>query len=49
MFNSTRQYLQSLGFPREDWWNLPTSTTTFDDDANFRIEIPTVNTVETLI
>lgn len=46
MFNSTRQYLQSLGFPGEDLWNLPTSTIAFDDDAKFRIEVPTVNTFE---
>lgn len=46
MFNSTRQYIQNLGFPGEDLWNLPTSEATFSDGANFRIEVPTVNTFE---
>ena len=46
MFDVTRQYLQKLGFPGEDLWHLPTSEITFPDDANFRIEIPTVNTFE---
>ena len=46
MFNSTREYLQNLGFPGGDLWNLPTSSITFADNANFRIEVPTVNTFE---
>ena len=47
MFDSTRQYLRSLGFPGEDLGNLPTSQIAFEDDgANFRLEVPTVNTFE---
>ena len=46
MFDSTREYIKNLGFPGEDLWNLPTSKVTFADGANFRIEVPTVNTFE---
>ena len=46
MFDSTRQYLKSLGFPEADLWELPSSANTFADKANFRIEVPTVNTFE---
>ena len=46
MFDLTRQYLQKLGLPGEDKSNLPSSKLTFTDGANFRIEIPTVNTLE---
>ncbi|MDJ0687481.1 MAG: U32 family peptidase [Xenococcaceae cyanobacterium MO_188.B32] len=46
MFDLTRQYLQKLGLPGEDKNNLPSSKLTFTDGANFRIEIPTVNTLE---
>ena len=44
MFDSTRKYLQKLGFPGQDRWDLPSSPLTFADGANYRIEIPTVNT-----
>lgn len=43
MFDLTRQYLQSIGFPGSDLGHLPTSSATFVDDAHFRIEVPTVN------
>ena len=43
MFEQTRQYLQSIGFPGEDLRQLPTSTATFTDQAHFRLEVPTVN------
>lgn len=46
MFDATRQYLNSLGFPEADLWELPSSSNTFADKANFRIEVPTVNTFE---
>ena len=46
MFDSTRQYLQKLDLPGEDKRDLPSSKLTFSDGANFRIEIPTVNTLE---
>lgn len=46
MFDATRAYLRSLGLPGEDLMNLPSSKLTFADGANFRVEIPTVNTLE---
>ncbi len=46
MFDLTREYLKKLGLPEEDKNNLPTSELTFEDGANFRIEIPTVNSFE---
>ncbi len=46
MFDSTRQYLEKLGLPKEDRRDLPSSGLTFPDGTNFRIEVPTVNTVE---
>ena len=49
MFKSTRKYLQKLGFPEQDLWNLPSSSLTFADGANFRIEVPTVNTFKAAV
>ena len=46
MFDSTRQYLEKLGLPTEDRRDLPFSSLTFPDGANFGIEVPTINTVE---
>ena len=46
MFDLTRKYLNKLGLPDEDKNNLPSSELTFPDGANFRIEIPTVNSFE---
>ena len=46
MFDLTREYLKKLGLPDEDKNNLPSSDLTFPDGANFRIEIPTVNSFE---
>lgn len=43
MFDLTRQYLQNIGLPEGDFWHLPTSSATFEDDAHFRLEVPTVN------
>ncbi|MEO1342447.1 MAG: hypothetical protein AAFV28_15190 [Cyanobacteria bacterium J06635_13] len=43
MFDLTRQYLQTIGFPGEDLQHLPTSSSTFADRAHFRLEVPTVN------
>ncbi|MEL6580458.1 MAG: peptidase [Cyanobacteria bacterium J06621_12] len=45
MFDLTRQYLQTIGFPGEDLRHLPTSSRTFSDRAHFRLEVPTVNSV----
>ena len=44
MFEATRSYLEKLGLPGSDLWDLPTSGATFPDGAHFRIEIPTINT-----
>jgi hypothetical protein len=46
MFEDTRSYLEKLGLPGSDLWNLPTSGATFTDGAHFRIEVPTINTAE---
>jgi len=46
MFDETRRYLEKLGLPGSDLWDLPTSGATFPDGAHFRIEVPTVNTAE---
>lgn len=43
MFDLTRQYVESIGFPSADLWHLPTSSATFSDRAHFRLEVPTVN------
>lgn len=46
MFENTRSFLTKIGLPSGDLMNLPTSTKTFPDKANFRIEIPTINSLE---
>ncbi len=46
MFEETRKYLKSLGLPEGDLYDLPTSTQTFPDGAQFRIEVPTVNSAQ---
>jgi hypothetical protein len=46
MFEDTRTYLEKLGLPGSDLWDLPTSGATFPDGAHFRIEVPTINTAE---
>jgi len=38
-----RKYLQKVGLPRGDIYELPTSEKRFPDGAHFRIEVPTVN------
>jgi len=38
----TRQFIESLGFPSRDLNDLPTSTKTFPDGAQYRVEIPSV-------
>lgn len=48
MFDETRAYLRSMGLPGGDLHDLPSSKALFDDGAHFRIEIPTVNSLETL-
>lgn len=44
----TREYLKKLGFPDRDLYELPTSPLRFPDGAHYRIEIPTVNSPETM-
>jgi hypothetical protein len=38
----TRDAIERLGFPRGDCHDLPTSTKTFPDGAQYRVEIPSV-------
>src|SRR6202162_1585624 len=39
---STRSFLESIGLPRGDLHDLPTSEKRFPDGAQFRVEIPSV-------
>ncbi len=41
-----REYLKKLGLPDRDLYELPESKLRFPDGAHFRIEVPTVNTIE---
>ncbi len=41
----TREVLADLEYPDRDRFDLPTSPATFPDGANYRIEVPTMNTV----
>jgi hypothetical protein len=46
MFEETRRYVKALGLPEGDLNDLPTSDARFPDGAAYRIEVPTVNSVE---
>lgn len=46
IFASTRQDLLDLGLPPGDLWQLPSSGRRFADGGQFRLEAPTVNTVD---
>jgi hypothetical protein len=46
MFEETRQYVERLGLPSGDLWNLPSSPSRFSDGATYQTEVPTVNSVE---
>ncbi len=48
MFEETRAYLKKLNLPEGDLFDMPTSTLRFPDGAAFRIEVPTVNTAESV-
>jgi antitoxin component HigA of HigAB toxin-antitoxin module len=48
MFEETKKYLKKLGLPDGDRYDLPTSEKRFPDGAQYRVEVPTVNSVETL-
>lgn len=43
MFEETRKFVQRLGLPAGDLFDMPSSTQRFPDGAAFRIECPTVN------
>ncbi|KHD85849.1 U32 family peptidase [Heyndrickxia ginsengihumi] len=42
----TKEIIEKLGFPSSDHHELPTSTKTFSDGAQYRIEIPSVEGVK---
>jgi len=44
VFDKTREYLKSKGLPPGDLYDLPTSEMRFPDGAQYRIEVPTINT-----
>ena len=51
-FREARAFLARHGYPPGDLWERPTSTAKFPDGADFRIEVPTVNSapaVRTLV
>jgi len=48
MFEETREYLKKLGLPPGDLFDVPTSTARFPDGGAYRIEVPTVNTAESV-
>ena len=43
MFEETRKFMQKLGLPQGDLFDMPSSAQRFEDGAAFRIECPTVN------
>lgn len=44
----TRKYLKKIGLPDRDLYELPESKMRFPDGAQFRIEVPTVNSAEAM-
>ena len=48
MFEDTREYLKKIGLPSGDLFDMPTSTQRFPDGGAYRIEVPTVNTAESV-
>jgi hypothetical protein len=44
----TREYLGKLGIPGHDLWELPSSDSRFPDGALYRIEVPTLNTADSM-
>lgn len=44
IFQETREYVKKKGFPPGDLYDLPTSKDRFPDGAQYRIEVPTINT-----
>jgi hypothetical protein len=48
MFEDLRDFAQSLGLPKGDLYELPTSGRTFPDGAHYRLEVPTINTPQAM-
>lgn len=48
MFEDLRDFAQSLGLPKGDLYELPTSGKTFPDGAHYRLEVPTINTPQAM-
>jgi hypothetical protein len=48
MFEETREYVKKLGLPSGDLFDMPTSNARFPDGGAYRIEVPTVNTAESV-
>jgi len=48
LFEETRDFLEKLGLPKGDLFDLPTSGKTFPDGAHFRLEVPTINSAEAI-
>jgi len=48
MFEETREYVKKLGLPSGDLFDMPSSKARFPDGGAYRIEIPTVNTAESV-
>ena len=46
LIKSTRDYLKKIGLPERDPHNAPDSEQRFPDGGHFRIEIPTVNSLD---
>src|SRR5579862_9280687 len=48
MFAETRAYLRKLGYPPGDDFERPTAPGRFPDGAHYRLEIPTVNSADSV-
>lgn len=48
MFDKTKEYLVRIGLPDGDSYGLPTSKKRFPDGAQYRLEIPTLNSAEAM-
>jgi hypothetical protein len=48
MFDKTRSFLESLGLPGGDAYDLPSSEKRFGDGAHYRLEVPTINTAKAM-
>lgn len=47
MFDESRAFLKKIGLPSGDLIDMPASSMRFPDAAHFRIEVPTVNNLDT--